>query len=170
MAPETTTYLEMLSPAELKPASADPAALVIRRLTASDFDVGRRMYRDVGSDYLWIDRLTWTDRQWREYYQRPGIELWIGECADGIAGYFELDSHEDGSTELAYFGLAPGFIGRGYGGLLLTTAVRRAWENGARRVWVHTSSRDHAAALPNYLARGFRIYRTETKLAPTRHG
>jgi len=42
--------------------------------------------------------------------------------------------------------------------------VRRAWEFNPRRVWVHTSSFDHRAALPNYLKRGFRVYKTENYL------
>lgn len=170
MTPETTTYLEMLSPGELRPSRADPGALTIRRLCVSEFATGRRLYQEVGSDFLWIDRLTWNDQQWRDYYTRPGIELWVGESGGAIAGYFELDAGDDGSTELAYFGLVPTFIGRGLGGLLLTAAIRQAWANGAKRVWVHTSSRDHTGALPNYLARGLRVYKTETKLAPTQVG
>jgi GNAT superfamily N-acetyltransferase len=166
LAPETTTYLEMLTPGELAPSRADTSALTVRRLPATEFALGRRLYREVGNDYLWIDRLVWSDRQWLEFYQRPGIELWVGESGVDLAGYFELNAAADGSTELAYFGLLPSVIGRGLGGLLLTAAIRRAWANGAKRVWVHTSSRDHAGALPNYLARGFRIYHTETKLAP----
>jgi len=166
MASETTTYLEMVSPGELVPSRADPGALTVRRLPAAEFALGRRLYQEVGQDYLWIDRLAWSDRQWQDFYQRPGTELWIGESAGAPAGYFELDARADGSTELAYFGLLPSAIGRGLGGLLLTAAIGRAWASGAKRVWVHTSSRDHAGALPNYLARGFRIYHTETKLAP----
>ncbi|OGT84125.1 MAG: hypothetical protein A3H91_14880 [Gammaproteobacteria bacterium RIFCSPLOWO2_02_FULL_61_13] len=170
LAPETTTYLEMLSPGELRPSRADPGMLTVRRLPASEFATGRRLYQEVGNDYLWIDRLVWSDRQWLEYYQRPDIEFWVGESGGNLAGYFELDAGKDGSTELAYFGLLPSAIGRGLGGLLLTAAIRRAWANGAKRVWVHTSSRDHAGALPNYLARGFRIYKSETSLAPTTVG
>lgn len=166
MAPETTTYLEMLAPTELNPARADPALLAVRRLCAEEFELGRRLYQDVGADYLWIDRLVWSDAQWQDWYRRPGTELWIGESAGEAVGYFELDARDDGSTELAYFGLLPAAIGRGLGGMLLTEAIRRAWATGAKRVWVHTSSRDHAAALPNYLARGFRVYKTETRLTP----
>ena len=169
-APETTTYLEMLSPGNLRPSRADPGALTVRRLPASEFATGRRLYQEVGDGYLWIDRLVWSDRQWREYYQRPGIEIWVGESGGDLAGYFELDARDDGSTELAYFGLLPQAIGCGLGGLLLTAAIRQAWTNGAKRVWVHTSSRDHAGALPNYLARGFHVYHTETKLAPVQAG
>ena len=44
---------------------------------------------------------------------------------------------------------------------LLTRAVEIAWEGGARRVWLHTCTEDHDAALPNYEKRGFELYRTE---------
>ena len=37
-------------------------------------------------------------------------------------------------------------------------AVERAWELATDRVWVHTCTLDHPSALPNYRARGFRIY------------
>ncbi len=170
LAPETTTYLEMLTLDDLRPSRADADALTVRRLPVSEFATGRQFYQEVGNDYQWIDRLVWSDRQWQEYYQRPGIEIWVGESQGVRAGYFELDARDNGSTELAYFGLLPTAIGRGLGGLLLTEAIRQAWASGAKRVWVHTSSRDHAGALPNYLARGFRIYNTETKLAPMQAG
>ena len=50
------------------------------------------------------------------------------------------------------------------GGALLSDAVRTAWTLGARRVWLHTCSLDHPAALGNYQARGFRLFDTEVKL------
>jgi GNAT superfamily N-acetyltransferase len=78
------------------------------------------------------------------------------------AGYFELEAQTRGDVELAYFGVLPQFIGRGIGGLLLSEAVKRAWEIGATRVWVHTYTLDAPTALANYQARGFRIYKEET--------
>jgi GNAT superfamily N-acetyltransferase len=77
------------------------------------------------------------------------------------AGYFELREHDDGSVEIAYFGLLPAFIGRGWGKYLLTRATQAAWELGPNRVWLHTCTLDHPSALPNYLKRGFRPVRTE---------
>ena len=73
----------------------------------------------------------------------------------------ELDERRRASVEIAYFGLLPGFIGRGLGATLLAAAVRRGWALPAARVWLHTSSHDHPHALANYLARGFRIYRLD---------
>jgi len=82
------------------------------------------------------------------------------------AGYFELRQHENGSVEIAYFGLLPDFIGRGWGKYLLNRAVESAWLLGANRVWLHTCTLDHPAALPNYLKRGFRPVRQETYTVP----
>ena len=79
-----------------------------------------------------------------------------------MAGYFELRRDDDDSIEIAYIGLLPAFVGRGLGRCLLSAAVERAWACGARRVWLHTCSFDHPAALPNYLARGFRVYKKES--------
>ncbi len=82
-------------------------------------------------------------------------------CEDAVAGYFELRNCEDGSVEIAYFGLLPEFLGRGLGKHLLTCATEQAWADGANRVWLHTCTLDDPAALPNYLKRGFRPFRTE---------
>ena len=62
---------------------------------------------------------------------------------------------------MAYFGLAPGSIGRGMGKHLLSCAVRDAWALGPSRVWLHTCTLDHPNALPNYRARGFVPYKSE---------
>ncbi len=77
------------------------------------------------------------------------------------AGYFELCEHDDGAVEIVYFGLLPDFIGRGWGKYLLTGATQAAWGLGPSRVWLHTCTLDHPAALPNYLRRGFRAVREE---------
>jgi GNAT superfamily N-acetyltransferase len=83
-------------------------------------------------------------------------------CDGAPAGYFELRRCEDGSTEIAYFGLLPEFKGRGFGKHLLTLAAQTAWARGARRLWLHTCTLDDPAALPNYQKRGFRPFKQET--------
>jgi GNAT superfamily N-acetyltransferase len=76
--------------------------------------------------------------------------------------YFEFKPHGDGSVEIACFGLLPEYIGRGWGKYLLSEAVREAWRERPTRVWLHTCTLDHPAALPNYLERGFRAVREES--------
>ena len=46
---------------------------------------------------------------------------------------------------------------------LLTSAIDEAWslKPAASRVWLHTCTLDHPAALANYLARGFQVTHSE---------
>ncbi len=155
----TRTYLEMTDRADAEtPAESD--SLRFERLRASDAAFYRRLYCEVGRDHQWIDRLAWTDGEIASHLRRSGLSVWVMFEADQAAGYVELVA-AGGSTEIAYFGLRPGFIGRGLGRLLLNLAMDRAWKTGANRIWLHTSSLDHPSALPNYLKRGFTPFRTE---------
>jgi GNAT superfamily N-acetyltransferase len=84
--------------------------------------------------------------------------------ADGApAGFAELGRRAEGEVELVPFGLLPGFIGQGLGRYFLQWAIDRAWGYRPRRFWLHTDTKDHPAALPNYLKAGFALYREEVK-------
>jgi GNAT superfamily N-acetyltransferase len=157
----TRTYLEMRDPAELRPARAEDPRVRIEPQPDCSPSLFRFLYAEVGRQYHWIDRLPWTDERIRAYLQSPEISLWLMTYEGARAGYFELRKCEDGSVEVAYFGLLPDFIGRGLGKYLLTCAVEQAWAAGANRVWLHTCTLDNEAALPNYLARGFQPFKTE---------
>jgi GNAT superfamily N-acetyltransferase len=116
-------------------------------------------YTAVGAHWWWYSRLSWDDARWLAYLERPELETWVAYVSGTPAGYFELERQHDAAVELASFGLLPRFIGKGIGGTLLTTAITRAWEMGAQRVWLHTCTLDHPQALANDQARGFRIVR-----------
>lgn len=157
----TRTFLEMTRPEELRESrSADPRVQVERALAcpASFF---RFLYVEVGRRYHWVDRLPWTDEQLRARLDHPDVSLFVLRVAGSPAGYFELERHDDGAVELAYFGLLPEFLGRGLGRHLLTVAAETAWSMGTPRVWLHTCTLDDPAALPNYEARGFRRWKEE---------
>ncbi len=180
----TTYYLEMTSPAQLRPARLPGHPFAVRRAELAYPALNRFFYEQVGQAHSWTDRLRWTDEQWLAWLERPQLQTWIGYVRETPAGYFELEKQDGVSrtptdpseaksttsnpdnqnVELVYFGLLPPFIGQGTGGALLTEAIRRAWAFGAPRVWVHTCTLDHPAALPNYQKRGFRIYNQTTQL------
>jgi ribosomal protein S18 acetylase RimI-like enzyme len=124
--------------------------------------LSRFLYTAVGGQWFWLDRLSWDDARWLQYLDRPGVETWVLYVGGTTAGYVELELQSDDNVEVAYFGLLPGFIGQRLGGYLLSVGVERAWEHGARRVWVHTCSLDGPAALANYRARGFQVYDQRT--------
>ena len=52
-------------------------------------------------------------------------------------------------------------MGKKLGSYLLSEAIKKSFEHGSNRVWVHTCSLDHKNALSNYLSRGMQIYKTE---------
>lgn len=156
-----TTYLEMRDPSELRPARPAGTPFDLVRAEIPCPELNRFLYTAVGSDWVWYGRLPWSRARWLAWLGRPEVETWVAYVSGTPAGYFELERQDAGQVEIVYFGLLPAFAGRGLGGALLTAAIRRAWEPGASRVWVHTCDLDHPRALRNYEARGFRVYRTE---------
>lgn len=158
------TYLEMLSPDEVRPSASTPPDTLLMQAAEASPELGRFLYTAVGGAWYWRDRLAWTWREWHERLSRPEVETWVLYVRGTPAGYFELEAQPKGNAQIIYFGLIPSFVGRGLGGYLLTKAAERAWRmrSGIVRVWVHTCSLDHASALPNYLKRGFRIFTEET--------
>lgn len=161
----TIYYLEMNSPAELV-SNNDNSDLQVKEVEFRQFQYNKYLYQLVGSEWKWTDKLEWSNDQWREYVEQDSLRTWVAYAGGTPAGYYELNQSDDGDTEIAYFGLAPGFIGKGYGGYLLTHALGSAWDwPGTTRVWLHTCTLDHSSALPNYLARGMKIYREETRQA-----
>ena len=159
--PVHRTYLELPSPADLRPGRGVPTA-TWRRESPCTLARYRALYRDVGERWHWRDRLAWSDDQLDAHLRRPEISVWVlGDDAGRDAGWVELERHPDGATEIVYFGLLPHAIGRGLGAEMLARAVRTAFDAGANRVWLHTCSLDSQMALPNYLARGFRKFREE---------
>jgi len=153
----------MRSPAALRGSAAAPADVLLLRAGVPSPELGRFLYTAVGGDWYWRDRLRWTYQNWLTWLSRPEVETWVAYESGTPAGYFELELQPGATVEISYFGLLPGFVGRGLGGYLLTQAATRAWQlrPEVTRVRVHTCTLDHAGALPNYLARGFTVFDVE---------
>ena len=151
----------MLSATELQPRRVTDPAVIVERMQHCSVPEYRRLYRDVGSMWHWHDRDAWSDDRLASHLARPEVSVHVLRVSGEVAGYFELERHDEGDVELAYFGLIDRFFGRGFGGHLLTDAVDEAWRSGATSVWLHTCTLDHPSALANYRARGFTPFREE---------
>lgn len=158
----TTLYLEMHDPRELRPKRSPRTDIALNKVVTPSPELNRYFYTTVGAEWFWIDRLSWTYQRWLDYLSRPELATWILSVQGVPAGYFELEKQPGDHVEIAYFGLLPPFVGAGLGGHLLTGAIEKGWDMGARRVWVHTCTLDHPQALANYQARGMKLYKQET--------
>ncbi len=158
----TRTYLELKNPGQFRPAFDHFPELTVEPVARPTPELYRECYRSVGAAYHWRDRWDWTDQDIRAHLAQPEITLHVARRRGALAGWYELRRvPEDGSVEIAYFGLLPDAIGQGLGKHLLSCAVRDAWALGPSRVWLHTCTLDHPHALPNYQKRGFVPYKTE---------
>jgi GNAT superfamily N-acetyltransferase len=160
-----TTYLEMRSPDQLRPKRCADGLFRIQEKKERNWRFNRDLYLAVGEMWSWDDKRVWTDEQWKEYGLAPELRTFGAYYDNSLAGYYELRRDDEGGVEIAYFGLLPEFIGRGLGGALLTSAIEEAWSRrggiAPTRVWVHTCTFDHPAALANYQARGMVAYKRE---------
>lgn len=153
------SHLEMRSREKFLPSEI-PKGFDLR--SVCDPAVNERFYRQVGEAWQWTERFEWTKEAWSSWAERDELETWVAFFEGEEAGYVELQCQEEGNVEIVYFGLLPGMIGKGFGGAMLTSAVKRAWEiEGTRRVWLHTCTEDHPHAVSNYERRGFRLFKTE---------
>ena len=79
-----------------------------------------------------------------------------------MVGFFELIFHlNNKETEIAYFGILEEFFSKGYGGYLLSEAIKLGFQSDIKRVWVHTCSLDHPNAILNYKSRGMKVFKNE---------
>jgi N-acetylglutamate synthase-like GNAT family acetyltransferase len=164
----TTWYLEMKSLDQLRPALVDRPDLAIIQSQIPLPAFSRWLYATVGEQWHWRDRLGWSLNKWMAHLDRSALQTWVAYVSGTPAGYVELEAqdegNDEGSVEIACFGLLPQFIGQRIGGHLLTVGLQKAWQMKAQRVWVHTCSLDGEFALKNYQARGFQLHDTQIHL------
>lgn len=157
------TCLEMLAPIPPRPPLASDASLTLvpwTKPTLADF---RDLFRRVGQDWLWYSRLIMADEKLQAILDSADVDLYRLMEGDEVLGLLELDFREEGQCELSFFGLVPGAIGNGAGRFLVDRGIALAWNRGPakkaiERLWVHTCTFDHPAALGFYRKAGFKPY------------
>ena len=157
------THLEMTERPALR---GDPeGAWTLRRVPSPDLDWFRDLYRRVGEEWLWFSRLQLADAELAAIIQSPLVEVHALVQDGRDEGLLELDFREAGQCELVYFGVTAKLAGSGAGRWLMNRALERAWSRPVTRVWVHTCSFDHPAAVAFYQRSGFRAFRRQIEIA-----
>ena len=156
-------YLEINSIQDLIEVVKPTDDYSLNLLEPTNFQLNKFFYKNIGKKHKWIDRLVWTETQWIDYVSNKNVETYVFKCKADLAGFFELISHvEKKEVEIAYFGLLEEFQNKKLGSYLLSQAIKKSFKKNIVRVWVHTCSLDHKNALSNYIARGMKIFKSET--------
>jgi ribosomal protein S18 acetylase RimI-like enzyme len=156
-------YLEINSIEDLIEAVKPTNDYSLILLDPTNFQLNKFFYKNIGKKHKWIDRLVWTEAQWIDYVSSKKVETYIFKHKNDLAGFFELISHsEKKEVEIAYFGLLEEFQNKKLGSYLLSQAIKKSFKKNIHRVWVHTCSLDHKNALSNYIARGMKIFKSQT--------
>ena len=156
-------YLEISSLKDFKEIKKISNNNSIELLSPTNFQLNKFFYKNVGKKHQWVDRLVWSETQWIDYVSSKNVKTYIFKYNKDLAGFFELISHtENKETEIAYFGLLEEFQNKKLGSYLLSEAIKISLTENTKRVWLHTCSLDHKNALNNYIARGMKIFKTET--------
>ena len=152
-------YLEIntINDLKTKPISSDRFSL--KEANKENFDLNKFFYKQIGKRHQWVDRLLWQDNDWLKYISNENLRTYIFKIENDLVGYFELIFNNN-DCEIAYFGILEEFIGKGFGGFLLSEALKIGFKK-ANRIWVHTCSLDHPNAIENYKSRGMKIFKTE---------
>ena len=156
------THLEMTARPTPRP---DPAgAWTLRRVEMPPLDWFRDLYRRVGEEWLWISRIRMPDAELAAIIQSPLMEIYALAHEGRDEGLLEMDFREPGQCEIISFGLTGKLVGTGAGRWLMNRALEIAWSRPVDRVWLHTCSFDHPAALAFYQRSGFRPFRRQVEL------
>ena len=156
-------YLEIRSIQDLIEVVKPTNDYSLNLLEPTNFQLNKFFYKNIGKKHKWIDRLVWTETQWINYVSSEKIKTYILKHKDDLVGFFELIFHsEKKEVEIAYFGLLEEFQNKKLGSYLLSQAIQKSFKENIDRVWLHTCSLDHKNALNNYIARGMKIFKSET--------
>ena len=157
------SYLEINTIKDLEEAPSPSKDFSINLLDPINFQLNKFFYKNVGRKHKWNDRLVWTESKWIEYVSNKKVKTYVFKYRDNLAGFFELIFHyEKKEVEIAYFGLLEEYRNKKLGSYLLSQAIKKSFDHDIKRVWLHTCSLDHKNALNNYIARGMKIFKTET--------
>ena len=139
-------------------ASFADDGLRLERFDQRDSEAYLALFALIGQDWMWYSRLLMARAKLEAILADPKVEVYALKDGAASIGIVELDFREAGVCELAFFGLAPGAIGKGAGRFLMEQAIGMAWSRPIARLWVHTCTFDHPLALAFYRRSGFRPF------------
>ena len=156
-------YLEISSLKDLNEGIKPSEDYSLDLIDPINFQLNKFFYKNIGKKHKWIDRLIWNEQKWIDYVSSKKVKTYVLKNKDDLVGFFELIFHfEKKEVEIAYFGILEEYQNKKLGSFLLSEAIKKSFNQDISRVWLHTCSLDHKNALNNYIARGMKIFKSET--------
>lgn len=152
------TYLRQCERPRFAPQARPPAKISIMRAEAPPLHFYRYLYGVVGGPWHWTTRKNLSDDVLAAIIHHPRIYFYVLTIGGVPAGMSEIDATHPPVTEIRFFGLAPEFIGKGYGRYFLSNIIDLAWLTEPTEVRIETCTLDHPAALPLYQKFGFTVF------------
>jgi GNAT superfamily N-acetyltransferase len=158
------THLEMRTapPAGVTPTTSEFA---VRRVNEPNLESYRRLFRAIGENWLWFSRLRLSDEELRAIVHDPAIDIYVLSDTGMDCGLLEFDRRQMPDIEISFFGVTQEVIGKGAGRALLAYCLPLAWQHKTQRIWLHTCTSDHPAAMPFYLKFGFVAYKRAIEIS-----
>jgi GNAT superfamily N-acetyltransferase len=150
------TYLEQTAPSAPPALHWGSERIAVERLDRQSY---LSLYRRVGEPLRWDQRLLMPAEELEALLGGDALRIYVLRDARGEGlGFCEFDRSAFPQIELKNFGLIVEAQGRGLGPWLLATALQGEWRTNPDRIWLHTDTWDHPAAVPVYQRNGFRIF------------
>jgi GNAT superfamily N-acetyltransferase len=150
------TYLEQREPAPSPALYWGSERVTVERLTRPTY---LALYAQVGEPLGWDRRSSMPEGELDALLRGTSLRIYLLRDHRGEPlGFCEFDRTHFPQIELTYFGLIPDAQGRGLGPWLLATALQGEWRSNPDRIWLHTDTCDHPAAVSIYQRAGFRVF------------
>jgi ribosomal protein S18 acetylase RimI-like enzyme len=147
---------------ELRESPPPPTQRVgVERITREHLSLSEYLsiYRSVGESLRWDQRLLMPEVELRALLDGRSLSFYVLRNSAGHAlGFCEFDRSVLPDIELKNFGLIPAAQGAGLGPWLLLVALHEEWKSNPKRIWLHTDTWDHPAAIRVYERAGFCVY------------
>ena len=163
MIANVVTCLDMKQRPRPKPVRPLDRPMVLQRVEKPGIDAYRALFRAVGQDWLWYSRLTMPDDALRRILEDPVSRSMSCRPCGGRSACWSSTSVSRDSASSPFSASSRRLSGRGLGRFLMDQALLKAWarpiERPIERLWVHTCTFDHPAAIGFYRPLGFRALR-----------
>ena len=150
------TYLEREVPETAPPPRP---GFAIRHVEKPGVAWYRDLYRRIGEDWLWFSMAVIPDDKLAAILNDPATHVLALEQEGLATGLAELSFAKPGEAEIVMFGVVPQATGTGAARALMDAALVATMRPGVGRVWLHTCSFDHPAAVRFYRGYGFRGFK-----------